>query len=158
MIELEISWVGRDAADFARVFKVAANINDFRPALKEIGQEVIAPSVAENFKAGGRPKWQPLAQSTIERKGHATILIDSGAMEQAATDASKYEITRAQLTAFPKGTPYWVYHQKGDGVPQRVIMMLQAGDRTKVMKIFSDYMRNFLVFDPRKPGARIPGG
>ena len=157
-VELTISWIGRSAADFSRVFKVAANVNDFKPALKQIAQEVIAPSTTENFGAGGRPSWVPLAPFTIAKKGHSKILIDSGALQQAATDPSQYTVSREALWAWPSGVDYWKFHQTGDGVPKRVIMMMQAADRTAIMRIFADYMRTFLVFDPRKPGARLPVG
>lgn len=166
-IELSIGWQGRSAADFARVFATAAKISNFRPALAEIGAKVVAPSVAANFAAGGRPKWAPLAQSTIERKGRAgvsdptAILVHSGAMRDAASDSKRYKVTQNQLTAAPFGIPYWGYHQSGQGrVPQRIIMMLQAADRTKVNKIFADYIRSFMIMDPRKPGGRqfVGGG
>ena len=153
-VELDISWEGRSASDFARSFDVAANIKSFRPALQEIGQKVVAPSISVNFQVGGRPAWRPLSESTIERKSRAgydspsKILVATGAMEAAATNPGNYKVTDDELRAAPFGIDYWGFHQAGSGVPQRVIMMLQSLDRTKVNKIFADYLRQFMTFRP----------
>lgn len=158
-IALDMKWVGRSAADFSRQFDVAANVSDFRPVFQEIASEVVAPTVAENFKAGGRPRWAPLSESRRERKAtlglSSRVLVATGKMEQLATEASNYRITRSELKAAPFGVPYWGYHQVGTNkMPYRVIMMLQAADRTKINSMFADYMRQFMTFDPRQPGAR----
>jgi len=164
-VALNITWEGRSASDFARVFDAAASIQDFRPALEEIAEEVIAPSVKENFDSGGRPDWAPLAESTVARKSRAgysspsAILIATGAMRAAASDPNQYRVTKDELRAAPWSIPYWVYHQSGTpNMPQRVIMMLQVADRTKVFRIFANYIRQFLIFDPRQAGARAFSG
>ena len=161
-VAISIGWVGRSAADFARVFDAAANIDDFSPVLKDIGEHVIAPSVAENFASGGRPHWAPLAQSTIARKTAAgamdpgKILVHTGKMQSAATNSDRYTVNKAMLKAYPKRATYWTYHQKGAGrVPQRTIMMLQAVDRTKINRMFADFVRSHMTFDPRMAGARV---
>ena len=157
-VEVSLTWVGRDAADFARVYRVAANIRSFKPVLKEIGEKVVAPSIAENFKAGGRPKWAPLADSTKRKKASrgqsSRILVATGAMERTAKSPSRYKVSRNALSAAP-GPRYWKHHQTGTPqMPQRVIMMLQAQDRTAINRKFADYFRSFMTFDPGKPGAR----
>lgn len=161
MIELDISWAGRDAADFSRVFKVAAEIDNFAPALKKVATDVIAPSIKANFDAGGRPPWAPLSPVTIEKKAAlgyrypSKILVATGAMQEAATDPDNYRITSDELRAAPYGIEYWGFHQVGTPMmPQRIIMMLQATDRTAINRIMADYFRSFMVFDPRKPGGR----
>lgn len=164
-IELQIEWAGRSASDFARQFQVAAAIDNFEPALKLIAHTVVAPSVVKNFEAGGRPQWQPLAASTVEKKARmgvsdpSKILVHSGAMAKAAANAKSYKITKDKLVAAPFATRYWIYHQKGTGhVPQRVIMSLQAADRTKVNTIFAGYIRQFLNFNPATGGRAFTGG
>ena len=157
-VEVSFSWIGRDPADFARVYRTAANIKNFKPVLKKIGAEVIAPSIAANFGAGGRPSWARLADSTKMKKAalgqSSKILVASGAMKRTAIDSSKYKVSRNSLTAKP-GPRYWKYHQTGTPkMPQRVIMMLQAKDRTAINKQFANYFRSFMVFDPSKPGGR----
>lgn len=160
-VTLEISWAGRSASDFARQFIVAANIKNFSAPLKKIGEEVVAPSITANFDSQGRPSWRPLAASTVERKSSAgvsdpsRILVHTGALKEAATNASNYHVSKDELVAMPFGIDYWVYHQTGGGVPQRVIMMLQSQDRTKVTRIIADFVRTFMIFDPSKAGARV---
>lgn len=158
-VSLNIQWLGRSAADFARQFDIAANVSDFRPVFQDIAQKVVAPSIAENFQAGGRPKWAPLAESTKIKKAKlgqsSRILVATGALEERASDPSKYKITRTELKAAPFGIPYWGYHQIGTPkMPYRVIMMLQAADRTKINSLFADYMRQFMTFDPRLSTTR----
>ncbi|KKN23769.1 hypothetical protein LCGC14_0901610 [marine sediment metagenome] len=159
-IALDISWQGRSASDFSRVFAAAARVRSFKPVLKEIASEVIGPSIEKDFSVGGRPPWVPLAQSTVRKKSRqgaaspSKILVHSGAMAQAASDHRKYKINRDTLRAAPFKIRYWGYHQVGDGVPQRVIMMLQAADRSEITRIFANYIRTFMVFDPRKAGGR----
>lgn len=160
MISLDISWAGRAASDYSRVFKAAAFIDNFKPVLEQIGSGVIAPSIKENFESGGRPPWLPLAESTIAKKSRqgakdpTKILVHTGAMEQAATDPTNYQITNEELKSGPIGILYWGYHQVGDGVPKRVIMMLQAADRSAITRLLANYIRTFMTFNPRLEGAR----
>jgi len=160
-VTLHIGWAGRDAADFSRAFAVAASIDDFSPVLTEIGQDVIAPSIAQNFFEGGRPNWAPLAASTIAKKSRqgvnnpTRVLVHSGALESAASNFSEYKVTKDTLKAAPFSIPYWVYHQSGTPkMPQRLVMMMQAADRTAAMRKFANFLRLFKVMDPRKPGGR----
>lgn len=160
-VSLDISWVGRDASDFARTFFVAAQVDNFRPLLNEIAEEVVSPSVKKNFTAGGRPSWSALAPSTLAskvRRGHSSrILVATGALEAAASDVSNYVITKDELRASPGSIPYWGFHQTGEGLPQRTIMMLQAQDRTKINTLFAKFIRTFLIFNPNVPGGRTFG-
>ena len=161
-VQLEIAWAGRSASDFARTYRVAALIDDFQPVFKEIASEVIGPSVAQNFTAGGRPDWPPLAESTItskSRRGHSSrILVATGALEAAAANPSGYKISKNEMAAFPVGIEYWGWHQTGaSNLPQRVIMMLQAQDRTQINNIFANFIRKFMVFNPNLGGrAFVP--
>lgn len=158
-VALTINWEGRSAKDFARVFAVAASVNDFSEVFEEIAQDIISPSIKQNFEVGGRPPWRPLADSTIQRKSAegvpnpAKILVHSGAMETAATDHYNYQITKDEMRAAPWGIHYWGYHQVGDGVPKRVIMMLQAADRSAINRAFANFFRQFMVID-KVTGAR----
>jgi hypothetical protein len=76
-------------------------------------------------------------------------------MQQEASKVGGYKITRSELRAAPFGTKYWQYHQTGTPrMPQRTIMMLQIADRTAITRIFANFMRGFITFDPRVAGAR----
>ena len=155
MIELQIGWEGRSALDFSRVYATTAAIDDFRPVLAQIASGVIGPSVATNFVSGGRPGWNELAASTLAAKAvkgqSSRILVADGALERAAGNAANYKITKDELRAAPFGIDYWVYHQSGTPrMPQRVIMMLQAEDRTAIFALFAAYMRTFIDFGARQ--------
>ena len=160
-VELTIDWIGRSAADYARIFHAAANVNDFKEPLTEIAREVISPSVASNFASGGRPTWAALSPVTVERKSAAgvpnpsRVLVHSGMMMRRSDNYSEYKITRSELRAAPFATPYWKYHQTGTPrMPQRTIMMLQMADRAAITRIFANFLRGFITFDPRVAGAR----
>ncbi len=154
-VQLTIGWEGRSAADFSRVYATAAAIDDFRPVLAEIASGVIGPSVAANFAAGGRPTWAPLAMSTLLAKAargqSGPVLVATKALIGAAVDVSNYKITSDELRAAPFGIDYWVYHQSGTTkMPQRVIMMLQAEDRTAIFTLFAIYIRSFMDMGARQ--------
>ena len=164
-VEMVVGWAGRPAADFARQFQIGATIKNFEPAFKIIAKTVIAPSIQQNFESGGRPSWTPLAASTILKKSAAgasdpaKILVHTGAMAKAAANHKAYKISKDKLVAAPFATRQWVYHQRGTGhVPQRVIMSLQAADRTKVNTIMSAYFRQFVDFNPAVGGRQFTGG
>jgi phage gpG-like protein len=56
-----------------------------RPILEAFAAE-LRQMEQDLFDAQGGGKWPPLAASTIERKGHDTILVDSGALEKSLVD------------------------------------------------------------------------
>lgn len=70
-------------------------------------------------------KWKPLAKSTIERKGHNRILVDTTRLRQSLTQASQgiRDIGDTGTTAFlvfGTDVPYAATHQYGSGkVPAR---------------------------------------
>ncbi len=156
-VSLHISWEGRSAADFSRVYAAAASIDTFRPVLAAIGTEVIAPSIAQNFAAGGRPRWAELSPDTIaakNRRGYthpSKVLVATEALVKAAANPAGYKVSKDELQAAPFGIDYWVYHQSGTtNMPQRVIMMLQAADRTAIFAMFAAYMRGFMDLGSRQ--------
>jgi phage gpG-like protein len=83
------------------------DLDNFRPALRAAVREVVIPSIRTNFSAGGRPQWEPLASSTIERRlrqGTGTqILVESGRLQRAATQFARWDIGRdqAKITNWP---------------------------------------------------------
>lgn len=157
-IDLQINWEGLGAPAYARRFRQAALIKDFSPALRKIAL-VIASAIETNFEKEGRPKWTPLAESTIQKKialgyfsPHA-ILVATGALWSSATDPSEYVITRDTIIAEPAPI-YWIYHQRGTReMPQRIVMNLQRGDQRKIGGIFNEFIKDHL----RKNGLRVRG-
>lgn len=67
---------------------------------------------------GGRP-WAPLAPSTVRRKGHDTILEETGRLRQSLTQKSSdairsvWEQAHDQGLVFGTEVPYTIFHQEG---------------------------------------------
>ena len=81
--------------------------------------------------------WPPLAASTVARKGHSTILLESGRLLASLTTGdsrrrSPDTINEVSRMFMRWGTrvPYAGYHEIGEGVPKRSFMVpgRQAGD------------------------------
>jgi len=159
-IDLVIQWEGVGAPSYARRFRTAASINDFSPVLRQIAVLAIAPAIMRNFEEGGRPKWEPLQQQTIERKmrqgfhSPQRILVASGAMMDSATNAANYTISPLHIEATP-GPRYWIFHQGGipGRLPQRVMMNLQVGDQRKVGGLFDKFIADHLA----RHGLKVRG-
>lgn len=164
-VEISIHWEGRSAKDFARSFKIAANIDDFRPVFDKIASRVIAPSLAAHFEAGGNiPKWKALADATVRRKAAAgvsnptKILVHTGALRKEATSEKLRQLTKGEMKLIPS-LSYYAFHQKGTKrLPQRVIMRLTGQDRTDINSAFADFLRTFVNFNPATGGRTFTGG
>ena len=70
-------------------------------------------------------KWEALAPSTIAKKGHSKILVETGALRASLIDESASSIREitdeGAFTGLTFGTSDHksMWHQKGEGVPQR---------------------------------------
>lgn len=80
---------------------------------------------SQNRSPGGEP-WQPLAPATVKRKGHATILVETGALRHSLLSRNQYSIRetviegRSQGIVFGTSRPFASIHQYGtERVPQR---------------------------------------
>jgi phage gpG-like protein len=166
-VDVTIEWVGVGAPSYARRFRRAAVIEDFSPALRDIAVMAIAPAIMQNFASGGRPKWDPLTQETVEKKmrlgyfSPTRILVATGAMMDSATNPGNYQITNNTIIAEP-GPPYWMFHQQGTRhMPQRVIMNLQIADQRKIGTIFNKFILDHLDkygIGPRGVHSGVTGG
>lgn len=94
---------------------------DFSDCLRNEVGPVIRDRVDLNFAleqtAGGEP-WKALAESTVKRKGHDRILVETGAMRTAATTRGaghRIEVTERELIdgVDSAAIPYAIYHQFG---------------------------------------------
>jgi phage gpG-like protein len=107
-----------------------------RDLLESAVDEVARPSIAANFQAGGRPPWDKLADSTLERRERAGLgsrpLIATGRGMAAALDRDRWAITRTEASYPGGGWPavggWRRFHQEGaeDGhFPARPIVRHQ---------------------------------
>ena len=96
-----------EQADYSEVFR------EVLPILTEQEQRMFD----EERDSSGR-SWPPLAQSTIVKKGHDQILVDTGALRKSLVDIDDsfniHEIQPRELI-FGTSDPKALYHQEGTG-------------------------------------------
>lgn len=99
----------------AGLTKLGHDVGSFREPLQRAVKEVMIPSIRANFERGGRPPWPPLKAFTVERKGHATILQDTGALMHTMEQDSIWTITDeyALIKDLPNTVWYGKVHQGG---------------------------------------------
>jgi phage gpG-like protein len=115
---LKVGWqinpsIGIVAKDVDRLADV---ISSFREPLSRSVKRVVIPSIQENFRAEGRPPWDPLAERTVSmRKSSGPILRRTGNLERAATSFDIWAIgdTSATVRSLPPGAWYGAVHQSG---------------------------------------------
>lgn len=96
--------------------KFRMDIRSFREPLKRSVQQVMIPSIRENFIVGGRPSWESLAPETIARRGSAQpILVRSGKLKRGVTTLAVWTITptAATIKDLPDRIWYGKVHQAG---------------------------------------------
>jgi phage gpG-like protein len=114
--------------------KLGLNIKSFREPFKRAIQQVVAPSFGENFAAGGRPAWEPLADDTLKIKEAAGqdngILVRSGLLKRTIQQLNIWTIntTSASLRSLPDKIGYGVVHQAGTGGFAAFKQKIQAED------------------------------
>lgn len=104
-----------------KLFELSAKLRSFKVPLEQSVRSVMAPSIRQNFQSEGRPTWEPLAKSTLERRTAlhqgARILHVKGKLEDWASRPSIWEI--GMTTAVIRGqklsekVPYAAVHQAG---------------------------------------------
>lgn len=105
----------------------ADDLDNTREALERVVRNVCIPAFAENFIAGGRPKWESL------QEGDRSPLIKTGRLYSGSQAFSGWRISdeEAEFLEAP-GADYGKYHQFGTrNVPQRMWASLTAEDEEK---------------------------
>lgn len=114
----------------------AIKVSDLRPLMANIG-EIALSSVQENFESGGRPKWKPLAPSTIKRKGHTKPLLQTGTLRSVVRRVTENSVV---IGVQPAARAYAAIHHFGGQagrnrkvtIPARPYMLLQPEDLAEV--------------------------
>jgi phage gpG-like protein len=102
--------------------KFGADIRSFREPLTKSVRQVMMPSFAANFDAGGRPtQWEPLSEGTWEKRdkdgiSSTSILEVTGNLRKVATSFKIWQIGTgaAAVTGLP-GAEYGGLQQAGYG-------------------------------------------
>ena len=145
MVQIRVTVTGADRMD-QQLEKISQALQD-GPGLDrmtEVGQAAMA-DVDARFDTAGYGTWVPLSPITIARKGHDTILIDTGNM-RASVGISDVKPTRVTVTV-----PYGgkdndpavpVRHQLGLGtnLPQRKIVDVTPQLLERLTPIILDWL------------------
>jgi phage gpG-like protein len=92
-IQYEVVWTPLPTVVANAWFSSADQLSRLEQPMRDI-VEIHSRELEENFASQGRPgPWKPLAESTIRKKGHDTILQDSGALHDAASNADSWAIS-----------------------------------------------------------------
>lgn len=132
------------------------DLSNMRTPLRESVRTVVIPSIDANFQAGGRPRWWPLAESTVERRlrqGTGTrVLQETGRLRTAATQFSRWEIgtDEAHIANWPQrekakaDTHQFGNPATGKGhasrIPARPFLELQEQDQMAIENVFLNWM------------------
>jgi phage gpG-like protein len=143
-MHLEIGIEG-DAQIKRRLLRVGDRAVNARPAFEAIGEALLGIS-RQQFESEGRRSsggWQPLAQSTIDRKGDSSILFDSGALMASFSERGGDNTFWAtdDFLLFGSKLEYAGFHQRGTSrMPQRRPLELAEADRVGVAKILQSHI------------------
>lgn len=127
------------------------SIRSFREPLKRAIQQVMSPSIRQNFDVGGRPPWPELAPATLASKSGEGILVKTGLLQRVAGQLNVWELTseEAYVSQLPRAE-YGVIHQDGGGfIPARPFMVIQPEDEEAIEGVFADWLDERI--------ARVPG-
>lgn len=142
----------KDQAIRDRLKKIEAATGNLQPVLKNAG-EVMKSSVEQNFEVGGRPKWRPLAESTVNRKGHRRPLIDRGFLKQVTLKVTR---NQAVLGTQPNTSDYAArqhFGWNGAGsraggkvkTPARPFMVLQDADKEEILEMLDRHIKKAMT-------------
>ena len=129
--------------------KLGLDIRSFREPLKRSIQEVVGPSMHENFAVGGRPPWEPLHERTVDDKAAGgypeDILVRSGDLAQVAGQLNLWTIDgpggEARSTGLPERVHYGIFHQSGTRfMPQREWAVIQEEDIDRIVEVFDEWL------------------
>jgi hypothetical protein len=101
-----------------KVDRVSKLARDMTPLWPKVG-ELFAAQQRDVFASGFN--WQPLERATIIKKGSARVLVETGALMQAATSPIPVEATPlyAKFGVRHSDVTYAHWHARGAGVPER---------------------------------------
>lgn len=128
---------------------IIARSTDMTSAMKRVGLYLMG-ATSRTFKAEGRPRrWQALSPMTIADRrrqgfGDGPILRRTGTLERSLTQpgarGSIFE-PRPRSLRYGSRLNYFEVHQKGIGVPKRVMLIIQRQDKSQISRILNTYSR-----------------
>ena len=121
------------------LLRPARAATDLGPAFDR-GLDLVEDQIERQFATQGGLSggWEPLAESTVRRKGHARILHDSGALRSAATSGARRSVSSDSAEyAVGSGAPYWIFHHSKAGrsrLPRRPLFEFTEALKRGIMR------------------------
>ena len=146
---ISYDWIPLPAVLISDFDKLGLDIRSFREPLKRSIQEVVGPSMHENFAVGGRPPWEPLNERTIADKSAngypEDILVRTGSLGVVAGQLNLWTIDGQEGTAVVNGLPdrvhYGIFHQAGTRfMPAREWAVIQEEDIDRIVEVFEEWL------------------
>lgn len=142
--------IGRDLSVLAKGFRT------FRQPLTHAVDTVMQQHIIEQFEEGGKPPWEPHAESTEERRSRQgtlggypqDLLIETGTLFDAATKRARWTITgdEAYFSNLPSRASYGFYHLTGTGnMPARPFIQLTDRDIDDVEGVFGKWVDGMIL-------------
>jgi phage gpG-like protein len=147
--------------DATNIDKLSTSVKSFREPLTLSLNSVVQPAIVANFAAQGRPRWQPLAASTLisrnplrttrknskARSSGNKILDRTGRLKNIATQKNLWEIRDDQLTFrvvfFTQKVTYGAFHQLGTrNMPARPFISITEPEENRIEDIFELWLQN----------------
>jgi len=112
-VSFSVEVAGLDKLDLG-LTRVTSWLADLTPVWGSVKAQ-LEEMMADEFDS---QDWEPLAESTVARKGFDTILVDSGAMMDSLVGDTGDTIYRPEPTRMTWGTARLAgYHQRGHDTP-----------------------------------------
>jgi phage gpG-like protein len=128
---------------------VIARSTDMTPAMLKVGRYLLGVNL-RNFRAEGRPKWQPLTPATIQdriRKGFGPGPIlqrTQKLMKSLTEEGAPFQIFKARPRSLllSSRVQYFEFHQKGTRfIPKREMLGYQRQDKSQITRIINDFVK-----------------
>lgn len=98
----------------------------------------------------GGERWAPLAASTIKRKGHSMILVDTGRLRRSISFKTIRSMIDGYIVDIGTNVPYARYHQHGGkNLPKRPVAVITKEDELRIAENFSIWAEKALNGDFR---------
>ena len=123
------------------LLRMADRVDDMSDAFEQVGDHLATAEQRQFASQGGYASggWKELAESTVARKGHDRILVDSGdlraSLEARSAGGDAIRVYEPSFLIFGSAVEYARFHQLGQGVPQRRPVELTEGDRREAVRI-----------------------
>ena len=124
--------------------RFAENVKDLSPAFETISEQFKEMENKQFSSSGGfgGVSWLPLSPATVLRKpAGLPIMVRSGKLRGALTGGGGY-IKRIKNLSMVLGADifYASYHQRGKGVPMRLLIKLPESEKMRWMKTIQAYL------------------